>query len=502
MYLGRAVFILVFWLVGVNLCFSQDSTFRTVFSSSDEVVFQYHPRAYKQSIRFVEGEKFVAFSSIASGATSEEGKPQLPEDGTLFGVPPNSSVSVEILESKFDVQTSDPVLPASSYTVDTNHEAIAHAVKDAQFYEGHSGFYPVEVVRVVQLAQIRDQRVAKIIVHPIQYNPATRQLKRLTHLKVRCRFLSMAKATTGASHPAGADPQFEPVYKGLVANYSQAKDYRFRPAAVKELSAVDSTVWFVPGRTYYRLPVGQDGLYRLTFGQLDSAGLDLRSVNTNALGLYAGGKPVPMLVNTAAPDPQAWYIDFYARRNYGQNSYYDLYSDTNYYWLATDDNDPRRFQSVPPINGIPLRQPSSYLRTLHFEQDLKYYFGYNDDEIANTNMVSGEGWYWTDFFPATIWTYSFTIDSVVKLSGGTAVVRARLFGMTKTATPSQHTAQVQLNGTTVGQISWTDNTEADFTATVADTVLRSGVNTLKVTSLTTSSPVNKFYLDWFEIDHN
>ncbi len=476
--------------------------FSIVSSTPTEVILEYNPPQIRQVVQQLHGLKFIRFQSDSCGFLSEEGKPELPEDGTLVGLPSNSSARIEIVESKFDIRTSDDVLPAPKYRFDENNEAVGVFYRDEQFYNTQTQFYPDQVVQVSEIAQVRNQRVAKITVHPIQYNPATRQLKRLVQLRVRCTFFQENKTSNANWSPTGNDPQFEPLYKNLIINYNDAKQFRGKSLPAKQSLSPDSTRWFVPNRTYYRLPIGQDGLYRLTYSQLDSAGLDLQSVDQNSVAIYNHGSSVPLFLNTSSPDPQQWYIDFYASRNHGTNSDYDLYSDTSCYWLTVNDNIPSRFQETPSAPGNPAYQPLSFVRTAHFEQDIKYYFGYSQDEISTTDAVPGEGWYWADFFPLTTWSYSFAVDSISRVVGGTAALRARFFGMTKTATPSQHTAEVRINGNLLGQVSWSDNTEAPFSVIFPDTLLQNGNNIIKITSFATPSPVNKFYLDWFEVDYN
>ena len=292
------------------LCVAEERPFKIVSSSSSEIILEYIPQQYQEFVHQIDGIKYISFQTKEGGLTSEEGKPQLPEEGTLIGIPPNSSVKIEIIESKFDIQTSERILPAPAYKIDDNDEAVSVFQRDAQFYETHTQFYPDQIAQVVEIAQLREQRVAKIIIHPIQYNPATQQIKRLIHLQVRCRFVSEGKSSPGDRVSERNDQHFEPLYKNLIFNYSQAKPFRSKSISAKKMLTTDSTAWFVPGRLYFRLPAAQDGMYRLTFLQLDSAGLDMSRVNLSSLAMYTRGVSVPMFIDSSSSNPNGWYIDF------------------------------------------------------------------------------------------------------------------------------------------------------------------------------------------------
>ena len=494
------VFLTIF--LHTNLLGGEDKILKQISSSPNEFIFDYLPKQYIRNSIKVGAKDYILYQSKTVGMTSDEGKPQLPEEGTLIGIPPNTTVHVDIIESKFSVEATEDIAPSPKYTFDENNEALAEYQPDVQFYETENDFYPSQVVQVTEVAQLREQRVARIIIHPVQYNPVSKQIKQITHLRIRCTFTPGPGSSTNKWSTTAGDPQFESIYKSLIVNYPEAKQWRGKSIPSLQKASSDSTSWFVPGRQYYRIPVGQDGMYRLTFSELQSAGLNLVNVDRNSIAMYARGNSIPILVSSTSLIPEEWYIDFYARRNYGVNSYFDLYSDTSYYWLTVNDAQPLRYLEVSSIDSVPIAQPLYYRETVHFEQDLKYYFGYNNDEVSDPNDAPGEGWYWTDFFPTTAWNYVFTVDTVARINGGDVAVRARFHGMTKTSPPSQHIAEVRMNNILVGQISWEDNTEAMFSMTFPDSILRSGNNTLRLRSAPTSSTVNKFYVDWAEIDYN
>ena len=109
-----------------------------------------------------------------------------------------------------------------------------------------------------------------------------------------------------------------------------------------------SDEWINFGQTYYKIPVAQTGIYRLTYADLQTAGVPLSGIDPRRINLFHRGQEQAIFVsgeNDAVFDP-ADYIEFYGRRNDGTldvdlyksgaqpHAYYNLYSDTAAYFLT------------------------------------------------------------------------------------------------------------------------------------------------------------------------
>ena len=481
-------------------------------SNANELVFQILPKAYANLPLQVGGKLMEGFEATLSGSSSEPGKPDLPVEGYLLGVPPGKQPVVEIIESKFAIDEGKEVAPAPSHTFTSEGEAVPQYKVDQAFYESFNQFYPVTSVEIGDVVQLRDLRVARVIVHPLQYNPVTKQLRRFTHLKLKVSFKQQpapqGKIQLAWMPVTGPDPYFEPLYKDLVINYNDAWNWRGRSVSTLGSNVTDSTgTWFQTGRTYYRIPVAADGIYRLSYNTLLSYGINLTMKDNSTAALYYQGQSQPLVMQTQDLLPQNWYIEFYAQRRYGTNSGFDPYCDTSMYWLTWNDSRPHRFidvsaPSLPSVDSV-----RWYIETLHQEKDLNYFFGVTQDDIENTDEVSGEGWYWKDFNPDTSRSFVFLVDSVQRLTGTPVQLHARFYGMTTCTTSwcrfaSRHSAQLKLNRVLIGTISWTDNAEAIFNGSLPDSILRVGNDTLLITSTSPKDSNNsEFYLDWFEVKY-
>lgn len=436
-------------------------------------------------------------------ADGAEGKPLLPTEGILVGIPPTASVSLEIVSSSYGTPSRVLVAPAPHNRLDEDMNAHQEYVVDVAAYSRNT-WYPSTSAELAEVSQLRYQRVAKILVHPYQFNPVTNELRKLTALTINVRLTyPNRQAETAGVQGAGPDPRFEEVYKRLLVNYEDAKRWRgVQLRSPSQGSSADSAGdWFDPSRPYARLLIAQDGLYKLTYSDLSAAGINLSTVNPQTFKVYNHGSQVPLLVageSDGVMDP-ADYIEFHAQRNYGKGEFFDTYTDTNAYWLTYGGtNGLRMVVEATDTTGIPA---PSFQRTVHLEQDDQYYSGYVETEIIQPENVPGEGWYWSHFFPGTTTNFDFTLQNVIAAPQTNAVLHARFNGMSQHFTTPDHIAKLTLNGADLDQVGFDFTSDTVFTVSFPSTLLKEGTNTLTIQSLTTQAQVNKFYLDWFEVSY-
>lgn len=107
--------------------------------------------------------------------------------------------------------------------------------------------------------------------------------------------------------------------------------------------------WINYNQQYYKIPVTQKGLYKISYAQLQSAGVPLAAVKPKNMQLFHRGQQQAILVNSANNEvfSNTDYIVFYGQGNDGTqdaamyknpawqvNKYYNLYSDTTAYFLS------------------------------------------------------------------------------------------------------------------------------------------------------------------------
>lgn len=174
--------------------------------------------------------------------------------------------------------------------------------------------------------------------------------------------------------------------------------------------------WITPDKPYLKLYVIDDAIYRISKSDFTSAGVNADNINPRTVKVYYKGSEIPVYFQGENDGVfnDADYFDFYGKRNYGgptprRNSftndiaytvdeYYNLYSDTNVYWVGWDGSNGIRMQQSSIVSSINFPE-NFYYKKAHFERDLFYDLGEtvnsaSDYRYFSNEIVVGEGWYW------------------------------------------------------------------------------------------------------------
>jgi hypothetical protein len=136
--------------------------------------------------------------------------------------------------------------------------------------------------------------------------------------------------------------------------------------------------WINYDQSYYKIPVAEDGIYRLSYVQLQQAGLPLSEIQGQQFQLFHLGEEQPIYTTSSGVFSSGDYIEFWGEKNRDEvdqflfadpdstlNPWYSLVTDTSAYFLTWTDM------------GAP---------------NLRY------ETITNdlSNLPSPESWYWAD----------------------------------------------------------------------------------------------------------
>lgn len=172
--------------------------------------------------------------------------------------------------------------------------------------------------------------------------------------------------------------------------------------------------WINYSQQYYKLSVAEDGLYRISYNELVSAGIPISSIDPRKIKIYHRGKEQSIIIegqNDASFDSND-YIDFFGKKNDGtldkelyvsarahHNKYYNLYSDTTAYfltWSFTENG--KRIIPFKENNILNLSSESSHLNeqvnlfTNVYSIGLHYPLGELSAETYLSVFDFGEGW--------------------------------------------------------------------------------------------------------------
>ena len=130
--------------------------------------------------------------------------------------------------------------------------------------------------------------------------------------------------------------------------------------------------WIDYSQTYVKIPIAQDGIYRLTATALQAAGIPLSTVAANRFQLFKLGQEVPIFTSTEAVLGSNDYIEFFGEKNRGEldafmyknqkadmlNPEQSLVTDTAVYfltWRTTPSS--QRFQTIANnLTNLPTKE--------------------------------------------------------------------------------------------------------------------------------------------------
>jgi hypothetical protein len=219
--------------------------------------------------------------------------------------------------------------------------------------------------------------------------------------------------------------------------------------------------WIEPGRTYLRIQVAEDGMYRVPTSALRAAGLPTSQGEGTVFQLHHFGKRVPVHVLNDG-------IVFYGERARGEldaylfedaetqqlNPRYGMYTDTASYYLsvAGDSAAPPRYEAAEGAGGAEV--PVLYRRAerVFSDEASKYYFRtstgnsivFSHYELAegfgsrsNNDLLSSNG--------STVTAFDLDLPAAV---AGPAQLDLR-FGL---AFPSDHRQRISVDGEELGTV--------------------------------------------------
>jgi hypothetical protein len=131
--------------------------------------------------------------------------------------------------------------------------------------------------------------------------------------------------------------------------------------------------WIDYSKTYFKVKVAEDGIYRIDYQTLSSAGFLLGSVPATDWRLYRNGQQEPVFTSTDGLFGGADYLEFYGQKNRGEvdfflfdhpvtdqiNPWYSIFNDTSVYFLSWGTGGQAlRYTAVNnDLNNLPPAEP-------------------------------------------------------------------------------------------------------------------------------------------------
>lgn len=479
---------------------------RLLASTETEIAFEVNVPWEQLVVAAAEDAPYVRLSLPGYAAASQAGAPELPFLVELIGIPLGVTLAVRVEPgAEHTLALTAPVVPAAAQSVQWDPAArraaplrglsgslpqpLSALHEDPEIY-GSPDAYPGTLAEVAGTGMLRQQRVAGIALYPVQYRPAAGVLTLYASLRVTVAFAPADRVEAVLLPAAVESPQYEQVYRASLLNYESARPWRQRVPAQASASGSgsDAAAWSppVPG---WRVKVRADGLYRLTYADLQASGLPVDDLDPATLQLFQLGQEVAVEVAGEADgsfDPGDSLL-FYGR------ALDSKYTWDNVYWLTYGGAAGLRISARDGTPGS-AETPASYPALRHMEENVDYITDMPGDEAL-------ERFLWDWLYPPSrpSWSHTFSLAAPY-VGSGTATLTVAMQGFLSYPVDPDHHAQVYLNGTLV-QDAWWDGIAWLIEEVPFDrALLAAGDNTITVAAPNdTGAGADGINLDWAEL---
>jgi hypothetical protein len=472
---------------------------------------------------------------------NDPGKPQLPLVTSLIGVPPDARLEMQIvldnaqlLPGVFRVPAAPTPASIEPGDQEESRSPALNYTADSSVYSSDTS-YPSSPVSLSSDAWVRDHRVVRVSFYPFQYNPVHGSLTWHSNIRIEIHFYGDKAASTLCASCDAAASQPDPfggVLQSSLINYDTAKNWRSMAQAASNFQPVRSASHSSTPR--YKITIDHDGVYQLTYADLQQAGVDLENVNPQNFSLTSQGQPVAMQIIGATDDKfdSLDTLTFYGQRFYGDRlaQLYaseadnwitftqqlttgeiadwhptvtpftmEKYTNDNVYWLDVGTSPG---QAIGQTNGDPTSSadptPSYFEKTVHVKR-------VECNGCYYPNFFTGqEDLFWDHIQNTVTHTYTATLSALSSLPYS-ATVKAEVVAVTDNSSNSpDHHARFFMNtaSSPIQDIKWDGKSRYHMETKISQSMLVEGVNALKFRVIRDSPTIYPSYLfDWFEISY-
>lgn len=207
--------------------------------------------------------------------------------------------------------------------------------------------------------------------------------------------------------------------------------------------------WIDYQKTYYKVQVAKDGIYRIPAAALSAQGIPTSSIEAGQYQLYYLGEEIPIYTNTNSTLSNGDYIEFYGQKNRSQldqylfknpeqemlNPRYSLFNDSSAYFLTWKNSNGLRVEEIEnDFNNLPAVETS-----FKYEQEKLY----TARAIKNTD---GRGNFDSNFIYAEGFAQNLQNEQVLTLSPDYLLANNQVeVNLQLTTDQGEHNLEIQLN---------------------------------------------------------
>jgi hypothetical protein len=210
-------------LAGTNLMFNPEekTSAKVNFSTETGTSFDFNLKGLTTETVSLDNREFLKTLPLEDelvdwGFTGEEGRPDLPVYATMVIIPDQSGVQVNIISSEYETYQDVDVSPLQPWTLESGEQETRFAM-DEDFYR-RDEFYPRDLVSIGEPMIIRDFRFVQAVVHPVQYNPATKELRVYTYINYELDYSGTDNRNVKHRRNNRISESFLQIYRSVFSN--------------------------------------------------------------------------------------------------------------------------------------------------------------------------------------------------------------------------------------------------------------------------------------------
>lgn len=289
-FVSLSGFLVSFFCGGKAFSVSEYDEIEVLKSDQKGVVFKYSvPEPTLANVR-TNGIDFDQISLDKCVLSDSPGEPQLPVRIVVIGVPPEAEIEIEILERESEersgVNLTSPLKIEKSDKSRLGYEVSYQGLDKAFMLDR---FFPEKIVALETPTFLRNQRIVRLKIYPIQYNPQRKTIRYHPQLTISVRFLG------GTKEPQRTEKDlFEKIYQHLLLNYEESKTWR-RTEERRSFFKPGKVFPFGDSENWYKIVVRENGIYKIDRTMLIQAGIPVNEIDPRTFRIFSGGgKTLPL----------------------------------------------------------------------------------------------------------------------------------------------------------------------------------------------------------------
>lgn len=191
------------------------------------------------SIDFLkDGQKYQRLNIPKTNRLRITGKPELPMITQLIAVPDCDDVTISVIPSNeidfpdYYIHPAPTLRNIDNFDGNGNHETKEVFIRDESVYSTDS-FFPNKYGEIIETGYIRSQKVVRVALYPIQFNPIRKHIKAVTNFKVDLTFIN---PTSPVNKELG-------IFRNMMHNIS----INYEPSGLSaSIQDIDSSVTNIP----------------------------------------------------------------------------------------------------------------------------------------------------------------------------------------------------------------------------------------------------------------